>query len=126
MTISTAGAIICISVVSWSDPWTDNDRAEGPASPTRPIQSITMGLPDNHRVADITIPQPGPYKISQEYNHGLGILMYQFQQHALYKISQKFKHHTMEYLIITLSDTLIVADITILGITDVPKSKPSP
>ena len=90
---STSGAIICISVVSWSDPWTSNDRADGPASPTRPIQSITMGLPDNHCVADITIPQPDPYKISQNYNHGLGILMYQFQQHAVYKITQKFKHH---------------------------------
>ena len=52
-----------------------------------------MGLPDNHCVADITIPQPDPYKISQNYNHGLGILMYQFQQHAVYKITQKFKHH---------------------------------
>ena len=38
-------------------------------------------------------PPPGPYKIPQKCNHGLGILMYQFQQPAPYKISQKFKHH---------------------------------
>ena len=44
----------------------------------------------------------------------------------LYTKYPRSSNTTMVYLIITMSDTLSAADITILGIPDVPKSKPSP